>query len=135
MTKAKAIRIYTKPKPPKDKNVGYVELMIDDTHNLFSEIELYLFKNLLFGQKEDHLSGIAGKDMTAFLTGDGIADYEEKHFDIDFLYPLNQKDIKDIKNRAKEMIKHLSAKEEDDFNLSSSDESILGLIIDGLEPE
>lgn len=135
MTKTKEIRIYTEPTPPNDKRVGYVKLMIDDIHNLFTEMELHLFQNFLFAQEEDQLSNIAGKDMTAFLKGDGIADYEEKYFNIDFIYPLNQKDIKNIKNKTKEMMKHFSVKEENDFHLSSSDESILGAIIDGLEPE
>jgi len=132
MTKTKGIRVFTQPEPPTDKNIGWVALIIDDIQNLFTERELYLFQCSLFAQKKDQLSHIAGKDMRAFIKGGGIADYNEKYFNIDFMYPLSQKDIKDIKNRAEELMKHFFVKKENDFQLSSADESMLEAIIEGL---
>jgi hypothetical protein len=132
MTKTKGIRVFTQPEHPTDKNIGWIALMIDDIQDLFTERELYLFQCSLFVQKKDLLSHYAGRNMKAFIKGGGIAEYEKEYFDIDFIYPLSQKDIKDIKNRAEELMEHFSVKKETVFELSRSDESMLEAIINGL---
>lgn len=131
MQKIKELRVFTKPEHPTDNNIGWVTLMIDDIHNLFTETELYLFQCFVFAQKEDPFSAFAGINMTAFLKGGGIADYKKEYCNIDFIYPLSQKEINDIKNRAKETQNLFSINDEIDFDLSSSDASILETIIQG----
>ena len=131
MTKTKELRVFTKPTPPADGHQGGVMLMLDDIHNLFTKTELNLFQCFLFAQKKDQFSQIAGRDMTAFLKSGGVANFKEEYLNIDFIYPLSQKDINDIKKRAEEMQSCLSTKEEHTFDLSSSDASMLAAIIGG----
>jgi len=132
MNKTEELRIFTRSEAPNDEHPGWVTLVIDDINNLFTETELDLFKCFLFAQKQDQFSKHAGRDMTAFVKGGGITEYKKEYFDIDFIYPLDQKDIQDIKNRTKEMLACLAAKkkeDEDELQLSSSDASILESII------
>ncbi|MCK5541726.1 MAG: hypothetical protein KAI40_03465 [Desulfobacterales bacterium] len=131
MTKTKELRFFTEPKHPTDKHLGWVALIIDDIHNLFTEMELHLFQCFVFSQREDQFSDLAGRDMTALLKGGGIAEYKEEYLNIDFLYPLTQKNINDIKNRAKDTLKLISIKKESNFDLSRSDASMLEAIIAG----
>ncbi len=131
MSNKNELRVFTEPEHPSANNIGWVTLMLEDKHKLFTETELYLFQCFIFTQKEDRFSALAGRDMTAFLKGGGIADYKKEYCNIDFLYPLSQKEINNIKNRAKETQNHFSIKEEIDFDLSSSDASILEAIIHG----
>lgn len=91
------IRIHTVKVPPCRAHVGWVHLLVQDVHGIFSELELRYFECVYLTEEclVNHNAKLAG-----FSKNGGVYPYSEEFFDIEFFIDLTADDITHVKSSA-----------------------------------
>lgn len=91
------IRIHTVKVPPCNAHMGWVHLLVQDVHGIFSELELRYFECVYLTEERlvQHDPKLAG-----FFHNGGVYPYSEEFFGIEFFMDLTEADLTHVKNSA-----------------------------------